>query len=53
MKISDILGFFGLLVRPEIFYIGGSDVLPMPLKGVQEQEALEALVNSIEGGLGE
>ena len=49
MKISDILGFFGLLVRPEIFYIGGSDVLPMPLKGAQEQEALEALERGEEG----
>ena len=26
-----------------IFYIGGSDVLPAPLKGREEQEALEAL----------
>ena len=29
-------------VRP-IYYIGGSDVLPPPLKGCQEQEALEQL----------
>ena len=43
MKISDILRLFGLLPQKEIFYIGGSDVLPMPLKGAQEQEALEAL----------
>lgn len=27
----------------ELYYIGGSDVLPPPLKGQQEQEALEAL----------
>ena len=27
----------------EIFYIGGSDVLPPPLKGQEEQNALEAL----------
>ena len=26
-----------------IFYIGGSDVLPPPLKGIEEQTALEAL----------
>ena len=26
-----------------IYYIGGADVLPPPLKGVQEQQALEAL----------
>ncbi len=29
-------------VRP-VFYIGGSDVLPPPLKGIREQEALEQL----------
>lgn len=49
MKISDILRFFGLLPQKEIFYIGGSDVLPMPLKGAQEQEALEALERGEEG----
>ena len=27
----------------EIYYIGGSDVLPAPLKGPEEQAALEAL----------
>ena len=27
----------------EIFYIGGSDVLPPPLKGQEEQNALDAL----------
>ena len=26
-----------------VYYIGGSDVLPPPLKGEQEQSALEAL----------
>ena len=33
------------LIRKEsaIHYIGGSDVLPPPLKGQQEQTALEAL----------
>ena len=49
MKISDILRFFGLLPQPEVFYIGGSDVLPMPLKGSQEQEALDILkANGVE-----
>ena len=49
MKISDILRFFGLLPQKEIFYIGGSDVLPMPLKGAQEQEALDILkANGVE-----
>ncbi len=29
--------------KPCIYYIGGNDVLPPPLKGTQEQDALEAL----------
>ena len=32
-----------------IYYIGGSDVLPPPLKGVQEQEALEQLEQGSDG----
>lgn len=31
-----------------LFYIGGTDVLPPPLKGEQEQEALEAMENGDE-----
>lgn len=38
-----ILAHFGLIEHKEIFYIGGSDVLPAPLKGYAEQEALDAL----------
>lgn len=33
----------GQLCEGSIYYIGGSDVLPAPLKGAQEQAALEAL----------
>ena len=33
----------GLIQVRGIFYIGGSDVLPAPLKGEQERTALEAL----------
>ena len=33
----------GLLQDDTLYYIGGSDILPPPLKGKQEQEALEAL----------
>ncbi len=33
----------GLVHRKGIYYIGGSDVLPPPLKGEQEQEALAGL----------
>ena len=46
MKWLELLKKLGLFREEAIFYIGGSDVLPPPLKGQQEQEALEAL----EGG---
>lgn len=37
------------LVQPEgIYYIGGSDILPPPLKGKEEQDALEALEQGCE-----
>ena len=38
-----ILDFVGLLPRENIFYIGGSDILPPPLKGQEEQDALQKL----------
>ena len=38
-----ILERLGLLPEKNIFYIGGSDVLPPPLKGQDEIDALEAL----------
>ena len=43
-KLLDFFVWIGL-VSPEesVFYIGGSDVLPPPLKGVEEQRALEGL----------
>ena len=40
--ITQILQFFFFKTR-SIFYIGGSDVLPPPLRGKEEQEALDAL----------
>ncbi len=41
MKIIwEILRKIGLLPPREIHYIGGSDILPAPLKGEQEQQAL-------------
>ena len=43
MKLWELLQALGLIREREIYYIGGSDTLPPPLKGVQEQEALEAL----------
>ena len=37
------LKMLGLLRSSGIYYIGGSDVLPPPLKGAEEQAALEAM----------
>lgn len=37
------LGFY-----PSLYYIGGTDVLPSPLKGAEEQKALEAMENGDE-----
>lgn len=42
-KLLDILEWLGLMPKQTVFYIGGSDVLPPPLKGQDEQAALEAL----------
>ena len=40
-----ILAFFKKLFADcgELYYIGGTDVLPVPLKGEEEQQALEAM----------
>ena len=43
VKLKNILIWLGLARDNAIFYIGGSDVLPPPLKGGEEQLALEAL----------
>ncbi len=40
---QNILRILGLLPENGIHYIGGSDILPPPLKGEQETNALEAL----------
>ena len=42
-KLWEILAKLGLIETSGIFYIGGSDVLPPPLKGAEELAALEAL----------
>lgn len=48
-KLMDLLVFLGLVTKNEcVYYIGGSDVLPPPLKGEDEQRALEALENGDE-----
>ena len=49
MKVVEFLRLLGLIPSQEVFYIGGSDVLPTPLKGQQEQEALGALERGDEG----
>ena len=41
MNLLETLKF--LVQENAVFYIGGSDVLPPPLKGMEEQSALEAL----------
>jgi len=41
--VKEILIWLGILPKQEIYYIGGSDVLPPPLKGAEEARALEAL----------
>ena len=41
--LTRFLEWLGVISRENIFYIGGSDVLPPPLKGQEEQDALAAL----------
>ena len=43
IKLKEFLVRIGLLQPDTVYYIGGSDVLPPPLKGQEEQKALEAL----------
>ncbi|MGN0977077.1 MAG: RNA polymerase sporulation sigma factor SigE [Faecousia sp.] len=49
MKLLEWLKKLGLIKETGIYYIGGSDVLPPPLKGTEEQEALEAMERGDEG----
>lgn len=48
-QVLAVLRYLGLLPQQEVYYIGGSDILPPPLKGQQEQEALCALEQGEEG----
>lgn len=43
MKLLELLRRLGLIKENGIYYIGGSDVLPPPLKGEEERVTLEAL----------
>ena len=41
--LLELLRKMGLMPRESVYYIGGSDILPPPLKGQEESEALQAL----------
>ena len=43
IKLKLLLMKWGLYPRSAVYYIGGSDVLPPPLKGAEEQSALIAM----------
>ena len=47
-KVLAFLVKLGLLRQGNVYYIGGADVLPPPLKGADEQVALTALENGDE-----
>lgn len=42
-RLWKFLKKLGLVPKDEIYYIGGSDILPPPLKGQEETDALEGL----------
>ena len=42
-RLRAFLEKIGLITPQTVYYIGGADVLPPPLKGAEEQSALEAL----------
>ena len=46
--IRKVLIYLGLMPNSQIYYIGGSDVLPPPLKGMDEQDALDRMVEGDE-----
>ncbi len=48
-KLLDFLLRLGFLTPDSLYYIGGSDVLPPPLKGQEEQQVLQALEQGDEG----
>ena len=41
--VKEFLIWVGFIPKQQVFYIGGSDVLPAPLKGRDEDDALQAL----------
>ena len=49
INLEEVLTKLGIGAPAEVHYIGGSDVLPPPLKGEAEQNALEALERGEDG----
>ena len=49
MKLRVLLEKWGIWKKCGVFYIGGNEVLPPPLKGEEEQRALDALRSGEEG----
>ena len=47
-KLLAILGWMGLNASGNVYYVGGADVLPPPLKGEEEQTASEKLEQGCE-----
>ena len=47
--MAKILAWFGIMPRNLLFYIGGSDVLPPPLKGQEDLDALQKMEMGDEG----
>ena len=47
-KLVRFLERIGLIAKENIYYIGGSDILPPPLKGKEEDDALTLLENGDE-----
>lgn len=45
---KEILSWLGLAPKQTVYYIGGSDILPPPLRGQEEMDALEALEQGAE-----
>ncbi len=43
MRFKELLRAVGLISKENIYYIGGADILPPPLKGQEEQQVLEAM----------
>lgn len=47
-KLLKLLKMMGLISDQWVYYIGGADILPPPLKGTDEQNALERMENGDE-----